>query len=68
MPSTLHLKFQLSAGGRCDEKRWVDSNAGAADGSGYELLPSVANRIQLLDLQSHTVRTPLPVEASSNIV
>ena len=48
--------------------RWRHTNAGAADGSCYSLLSSVANRIQVLDLQSHTVRTPLPVEASSNIV
>jgi periodic tryptophan protein 2 len=48
-------------------QRWSGSNIIYDESSsGYSLLSSVANRIQVLDLQSHTVRT-LPVEARSNI-
>jgi periodic tryptophan protein 2 len=48
------------------QQRWSGSNL-LYDETGYSLLSSVHNRIQVLDLQSHTVRT-LPVEARSNIV
>jgi len=44
---------------------WSGSNV-AYDSSGYKLISAVSNRIQVLDLQSHTVRT-LPIEARSSI-
>jgi len=44
---------------------WSGSNV-IYDSTGNLLISSVSNRIQVLDLRSHTVRT-LPVEARSNI-
>jgi len=45
--------------------QWSGSNI-VYDSSGNLLISAVSNRIQVLDLRSHTVRT-LPVEARSNI-
>ena len=44
---------------------WSGSNV-IYDSTGNLLISSVSNRIQVLDLRSHTVRT-LPIEARSNI-
>lgn len=45
--------------------RWSGSNV-VYDSSGDLLISSVSNRIQVLDLRTHTVRT-LPVESRSNV-
>jgi len=56
-----HPTSSITAGGT----QWNGSNV-IYDSTGNRLLSAVSNRIQVLDLRSHSVRT-LPVEARSSI-